>query len=337
MGLTHSQIIRDIQLKKYDPIYFLSGEEPFFIDQIANSVENDILDESEKGFGLTIAYGRDSELKNILNMAKGFPMMGTHQVIIVREAQDLKEWKKSDLLKSLEAYIASPTPSTILCFAFKGKLDGRLGISKIIDKKTKSFISAKIKDNQVEGFIQETVLAKGYTIQRNICHLLAEYLGNDLSKIHNEVNKLAIILPKGTEISGQIVQDYIGISKDYNGFELQRALLDKNVVQANRIVEYFIRNPKNNPIPQLIGLLFSSFNKFNIYVSAENKTFTAQQLRLTDYNSADYKTAARNFTPAKMDRIIGYLHDADKKSKGIGRGQMTDGEILLELIFKIMH
>jgi DNA polymerase III subunit delta len=337
MGLTHNQIIRDIQLKKLSPIYFLSGEEPFFIDLIAESIENDILDESEKGFGLTIAYGRDSELKNILNMAKGFPMMGNYQVIIVREAQDLKEWKKAESLKSLESYLDNPTPTTILCFAFKGKLDGRLAISKAIDKKTVSFVSNKFKDYLVSDWILETVKTKGYSIQKNIADLLAEYLGNDLSKIINEINKLAIIFPPGTEITGQIVQDYIGISKDYNSFELLRALLEKNVVQANRIVEYFIRNPKNNPIPMLIGLLFSQFNKYNIYVSAENKTHTAQLMKLNSFSIKDYQLAAKNFTPAKMDRIIGYLHDADKKSKGIGAGNMTDGEILLELIFKIMH
>jgi DNA polymerase-3 subunit delta len=337
MGLTHNQIIRDIQLKKLSPIYFLSGEEPFFIDLIAESIENDILDESEKGFGLTIAYGRDSELKNILNMAKGFPMMGSHQVIIVREAQDLKEWKKAESLKPLESYLDNPTPTTILCFAFKGKLDGRLAISKAIDKKTVSFVSNKFKDYLVSDWILETVKTKGYSIQKNIADLLAEYLGNDLSKIINEINKLAIIFPPGTEITGQIVQDYIGISKDYNSFELLRALLEKNVVQANRIVEYFIRNPKNNPIPMLIGLLFSQFNKYNIYVSAENKTHTAQLMKLNSFSIKDYQLAAKNFSPAKMDRIIGYLHDADKKSKGIGAGNMTDGEILLELIFKIMH
>lgn len=337
MGLTHNQIIRDIQLKKLNPIYFLSGEEPFFIDLIAESIENDILDESEKGFGLTIAYGRDSELKNILNMAKGFPMMGSHQVIIVREAQDLKEWKKAESLKPLESYLDNPTPTTILCFAFKGKLDGRLAISKAIDKKTVSFVSNKFKDYLVSDWILETVKNKGYSIQKNIADLLAEYLGNDLSKIINEINKLAIIFPPGTEITGQIVQDYIGISKDYNSFELLRALLEKNVVQANRIVEYFIRNPKNNPIPMLIGLLFSQFNKYNIYVSAENKTHTAQLMKLNSFSIKDYQLAAKNFSPAKMDRIIGYLHDADKKSKGIGAGNMTDGEILLELIFKIMH
>lgn len=337
MGLTHNQIIRDIQLKKLSPIYFLSGEEPFFIDLIAESIENDILDESEKGFGLTIAYGRDSELKNILNMAKGFPMMGNFQVIIVREAQDLKEWKKAELLKSLESYLENPTPTTILCFAFKGKLDGRLAISKAIEKKTISFVSNKFKDYLVSDWILETVKTKGYSIQKNIADLLAEYLGNDLSKIINEINKLAIIFPPGTEITGQIVQDYIGISKDYNSFELLRALLEKNIVQANRIVEYFIRNPKNNPIPMLIGLLFSQFNKYNIYVSAENKTHTAQLMKLNNFSIKDYQLAAKNFSPAKMDRIIGYLHDADKKSKGIGAGNMTDGEILLELIFKIMH
>jgi DNA polymerase-3 subunit delta len=338
MGVTYNQIIRDIQLKKYAPVYVLTGEEPFFIDEIAHSIENDILDESEKSFGLSIVYGRDSELNQVINLAKGFPMMGNYQIVMIKEAQDLKEWKKSDSLKPLENYINQPTPTTIFVIEYKGKtLDKRLSITKLIEKKTVHFVSEKIKDNQLESWIYDYVSSRGYKINQKISELLSDYLGNDLSKIVNEINKIAIIFPPGTEINSDIIQDYVGISKEYNIFELQNALAEKNVVQANRIIEYFVRNPKSMPIPMLVGSLFGFFNKVNIIASAENKTFTLQKMYLGGNQKKDVDAALRNYSAAKLDRIIGYLYDTDKKSKGIGKGQMSDGEILLELIFKILH
>lgn len=338
MGVTYNQIIRDIQLKKFAPVYVLTGEEPFFIDEIAQSIENDILDESEKSFGLTMVYSRDSELSQVINLAKGFPMMGDHQIVIIKEAQDLKEWKKSELLKPLENYINQPTPTTIFVLEYKGKtLDKRLSITKLIEKKTVHFVSEKIKDSQLESWIYEYVTGRGYKINHKIAALLSDYLGNDLSKIVNEINKIAIIFPAGTEINSDIIQDYVGISKEYNIFELQNALAEKNVVQANRIIEYFVRNPKSMPIPMLVGSLFGFFNKVNIITSAENKTYTLQKMYLGGNQKKDVDAALRNYSAAKLDRIIGYLYDTDKKSKGIGKGQMSDGEILLELIFKILH
>ncbi len=338
MGVTYSQIIRDIQLKKYAPVYVLTGEEPFFIDEIAHSIEHDILDESEKSFGLSIVYGRDSELSQVINMAKGFPMMGNYQIVMIKEAQDLKEWKKSDSLKPLENYINQPTPTTIFVLEYKGKtLDKRLSITKLIEKKTVHFVSEKIKDNQLETWIYDYVTSRGYKINRKISELLSDYLGNDLSKIVNEINKIAIIFPPGTEINSDIIQDYVGISKEYNIFELQNALAEKNIIQANRIIEYFVRNPKSMPIPMLVGSLFGFFNKVNIIASAENKTYTLQKMYLGGNQKKDVDAALRNYSAAKLDRIYGYLYDTDKKSKGIGKGQMSDGEILLELIFKILH
>lgn len=338
MGVTHSQVIRDLQLKKFQPVYFLCGEETYFIDLISEVFQNEILDESERGFGLNIFYGRDVELQQVLGIAKGFPMMGTHQVVIVKEAQDLKEWKKSELLKPLESYIQNPTNTTLLVFEYRGKKpDGKLKISKVIESKTVFFLAEKIKSEKVADWIQQFVSDQGYKIQKNNSQLLSDYLGNDLSKIVNEINKLAIVFPKGTEISGQIIQDYIGISKDYNVFELQKALLEKNVIQANRIVEHFIRNPKEHAIPAIVGVLYAFFNRMNIYVSADNKTLASQQLKINNYNRYEYISAERNYGPAKLDRIIGYLHEADKRSKGVEAGHLSYDDILLELVFKILH
>jgi DNA polymerase-3 subunit delta len=338
MGMTHTQIIRDLQLKKFHPVYFLCGEETFFIDQIVKVFQDEILDEVSREFGLHLLYGKEVELNQVISMAKGFPMLGDLQIVIVKEAQDLKEWKKSELTKSLENYIQQPTNTTLLVFEYRGKkLDGKLKISKLIESKTHFFHAEKIKDNKVPDWILQYASDKGFKISKNISELVAAHLGNDLSKIVNEINKLSIVFPQGTELNSQIIQDYIGISKDYNPFELQKALLEKNVIQANRIVEYYIKNPKDHALPGVVAILFGFFNRLNIYVSAENKTFAAQQLKLNDYTKSDYLLAAKNFSPAKMDRIIGYLLEADKRSKGVEAGQMGYEDILLELVFKILH
>jgi DNA polymerase-3 subunit delta len=338
MGMTHTQIIRDLQLQKFHPVYFLCGEETLFIDQIIKTFQDEILDETSREFGLNVVYGKDVELNQVIAMAKGFPMLGELQIVIVKEAQDLKEWKKAELTQPLESYILSPTKTTLLVFEYRGKkLDGKLKISKVIENKTQYFNAEKIKDNKVSEWIYQYATEKGFKLSKSISDLLAAHLGNDLSKIVNEINKLAIVFPQGTELNAQIIQDFIGISKDYNPFELQKALLEKNVIQANRIVEYYIKNPKDHALPGVIAILFGFFNRLNIYVSAENKTFAAQQLKLNDYSRGDYLLAAKNFSPAKMDRIIGYLLEADKRSKGVEAGQMSYEDILLELVFKILH
>ena len=336
--MTHTQLIRDLQLKKFHPIYFLCGEETLFIDQIIKTFQDEILDEITREFGLNILYGKDVELNQVIAMAKGFPMLGEIQIVIVKEAQDLKEWKKAEFTKPLENYILNPTKTTLLVFEYRGKkLDGKLKIAKLIENKTQYFNAEKIKDNKVSEWIFQYATEKGFKLSKSMSDLLAAHLGNDLSKIVNEINKLAIVFPQGTELNAQIIQDFIGISKDYNPYELQKALLEKNVVQANRIVEYYIKNPKDHALPGVIALLFGFFNRLNIYVSAENKTLASQQLRINDYNRGEYLLAAKNFSPAKIDRIIGYLLEADKRSKGVEAGHMSYDDIILELVFKILH
>ncbi|MEN9347935.1 MAG: polymerase subunit delta [Bacteroidota bacterium] len=332
------RIIRDIEMKKYAPLYFLMGEEPYFIDLITQAIEEKILDESEKAFGETIVYGRDVSMEQILMLAKGFPMMGNYQTVIVKEAQDMKEWKKTDDLKGFENYLASPTPSTILVFCFKHKtLDKRLKVTKLIEKTAVLYNSEKIKDYKLPEWITTYAQSRGFKIGPDASTMLAEYLGTDLSKVVNEMNKLAIILPAGSTITPQIIEQNIGISKDYNVWELQKALGRKDILKSNRIIDYFESNPKANPIQMVIPSLYSFFNKLNIFLANKENPDLAKMMGVAPFALNDYKEAGKKYNMAKVERIIGYLRQADKRSKGVDNATISSGDLMRELVFKILH
>lgn len=342
--MDHIRIIRDIELKNFKPIYFLMGEEAYFIDEITDYIEDHVLDEASKAFCQTVVYGRDVTMDQVVSLAKGFPMMGDKQVVIVKEAQDMKEWKsrkKEDEdaeLKSLEHYITHPTPSTLLIFNYKGKtLDKRKKLYKGIDKIGVVFDSQKIRDYKMPEWITGYVKERGFKIQTGAAQLIAEYLGTDLSKVVNEMNKLSIILPKGTEITTHHIEENIGISKDYNVWELQKALGQKDIMKANRIIHYFDANPKANPIQMVIPSLYNYFSKLAMYVSLADKSNAATELGISPYGLNDYKEAATKYAPQKVERIIGYLRETDKKSKGVDNYSIEHGDLMRELVFKITH
>jgi DNA polymerase III subunit delta len=342
--MEYQRIIRDIELKNYKPVYFLMGEEAYFIDQITEVIEDKVLDEMSKTFCQTIVYGRDVTMEQVVSTSKGFPMMGDRQVIIVKEAQDMKEWKsrkkedEDDEFKTLTAYLQNPTPSTILVFNFKGKsLDKRKKIYKLLDKQGVVFESEKIKDYKLAEWIDKYVAARGFKINHNASQLLAEYLGTDLSKVVNAVNKLAIILKDKGEITPQLIEQNIGISKDYNVWELQKALGQKDVLKANRIIQYFESNPKNNPIQMVLPSLYNYYAKLAMYISVPDKKNAASELGMTSWALNDYKEAATLYNAQKVERIIGYIRDTDKKSKGVNNVSVDHGDLMKELVFKILH
>lgn len=342
--MEYQRIIRDIELKNYKPVYFLMGEEPYFIDQITEVIEEKVLDEMSKTFCQTIVYGRDVTMEQVVSTSKGFPMMGDRQVIIVKEAQDMKEWKsrkkedEDDEFRTLTAYLQNPTPSTILVFNFKGKsLDKRKKIYKLLEKQGVVFESEKIKDYKLAEWIDKYVAARGFKINHNASQLLAEYLGTDLSKVVNAVNKLAIILKDKGEITPQLIEQNIGISKDYNVWELQKALGQKDVLKANRIIQYFESNPKNNPIQMVLPSLYNYYAKLAMYISVPDKKNAASELGMTAWALNDYKEAATLYNAQKVERIIGYIRDTDKKSKGVNNVSVDHGDLMKELVFKILH
>ncbi len=327
-------IVADIKKGNTKPIYFLMGEEPYYIDQISDFIEDNILDETEKGFNLQVMYGRDVAIDDIISAAKRYPMMSEKQVLIVKEAQDL-----SRSIEKLVSYAENVQPTTVLVINYKyKKLDKRKKLYKAIDKVGVLFDSKKLYDNQVADWIRRVLSGKNYKIEPKAAQMLVEFLGTDLSKIANELKKLMLILPKETIITDHHIEENIGISKDFNNFELLKAIGSVNVVKANRIINYFVENPKNNPTVMTISLLNNFFTKLLLFhgLQDKSKSSVSKSLGVGFYFVDDYFLAAKNYTMRKVAKVIGYLRDADVKSKGVGASQ-TQEDILKELIFKILH
>jgi len=334
--LTYDQIIRDLQNKIYFPVYLLSGDEAFFIDSITNYMEEHILDAMEREFNQSVLYGLDTDISKLLSYAKSYPMSANYQVIIVKEAQHLKD------LEELEAYIENPLKSTILVFAYKHKkIDKRLKVYKLIKKHGVIYTSQKLWDNKIPEWIQNYITKQSFKIKPQESALLAEYLGNDLSKITNELKKLTIGLKKGASITPEVIEENIGISKEYNVFALTDALGNRDIFRANRIIQYFIGDEKNHSIHGLIPMLHSFFYKSLVYLQVNdknNRQSVAAQLGVAPSMVNKYAKCSVNYPPMKLAAIIGYLKEADLRAKGIiATNMMRDSETLRELIFKILH
>jgi len=334
--MTAQDIIKDIKARKLKPIYLLHGEEGYYIDLISDFLEENVLSEAEKGFNQTILYGKDTEMMTVLNASKRYPMMSDYQLVMVKEAQDLKFDKAED---QFQAYCENPLRSTVLvlCHKYK-KFDKRKKVYKLIEKAGLIFESGTIYDNKVPAWIEDFVKAKGHHINPKASALLAEYLGNDLSKIANELEKLMLNVPQAQEINTKEVQDNIGISKEYNVFELQNALTRRDVYKANQIVNYFEANPKANPIVLVMGNLAGYFTKILKYHYVTDKSQAARELGVNPYFLKDYELAARNYNLGKTFEVISLLREYDLKSKGVdATGHTEHGELMKELVFKIMH
>ncbi len=334
MATDFNRILSDLKKRIYYPVYLLSGEEPYFIDLISDAIEREVLSDIEKEFNQTILYGRDVNANIILDHVKRYPMMSSHQVVIVKEAQEIKA------LDDLIPYIEKPLNTTILvlCYKYK-KFDKRKAFYKLIEKKGVVFDSARIYEDKIPGWIVAQVEANGYTISPKASGMISGALGNDLSKVSNELGKLYINLAKGSLITEKLVEDNIGISKDYNFFELQNALANRNISKANRIIAYFASNPKENPMIKNVILLFHFFSKLLLYHSVRSKpdSEAASIVGVSVYFLNDYKTAVRNYSTGKVVEIIGLLREYDLKSKGVDAGSASDGELTKELIYKILH
>ncbi len=351
-----TQILTDLKRKIFKPIYFLSGEEAYYIDMVSDYIEKNVLDESEQEFNQTILYGKEADMNTIISAAKRFPMMSDYQVIIVKEAQNLKELgkstggdddesdapakKASGSSNALTAYLQQPQTSTILVFCYKYKtLDKRSTIYKSLQKNHVYLETKKLYDNKIPEWITEFVQEHHFKISPKASYLLAESLGNDLSKIANEVEKLFINLKEGDEISLELVQDNIGISKEFNVFELQEALAKKDILKANRIINYFSANEKEHPAVMTLSSLYGYFTKVLLYHFAPDKSkfVVAQVLGVNPFFVDGYVTAAKNYNTAKLKSIFGYLKEYDLKTKGVDNSGVSNGELMKEMLFKILH
>ena len=330
-----NSILKDIKNKKFAPIYFLSGEEPFFIDQVSKAIESDVLTEDEKGFNQTILYGNDVEMADVLALAKQFPMGAERQVVIVKEAQHL-----SRSIDQLESYAENPQPSTVLVFNYKGKsLDKRKKLYKTLQKNSVVLETKRIYDNQIPDWIETTEKEMGMNLEAKSKFMMAESLGSDLGRIYNELQKLKILAETGN-ITPEIIQKNIGISKDYNNFELRNAIETRNAVKAFKIANYFSQNPKDNPLVVTLSILYQTFSNIIVYhtLSDKSQSNVAKELGINPYFVKDAVTAAKNYPLKKATRIISFLRETDVKSKGVGStGNVSDGDLLNELLFKIFN
>ena len=334
---TYEGIIRELHAKQYRPVYYLMGDEPFYIDKIADYIADNVLTDTEKEFNQTILYGGDIDnVSTIINAAKRYPMMSEYQVIIVKEAQSIPG------MDELVYYLQKPLKSTILVICHKhGTLDKRKKLAAEIEKAGILFESKKLKDAQLPTFITSYIKQKGYDIDPKATAMLAEFVGADLSRLVGEMEKLIITTSKNsTKITPEQIEKNIGISKDYNNFELRSALIEKDVLKANKIVKYFEENPKTNPIQVTLSLLFSFFANLMMayYAPEKSEQGIASFVGLkTPWQAKEYMIAMRRYSGVKTMQIINEIRITDAKSKGVENSSLSDADLLRELVFKILH
>lgn len=332
-------LLKAIKSKDFAPLYLLHGEESYFIDQLEAAIEENALQEHERAFNQTILYGKDTEFLQVVDAARRFPMMAERQLVLLREAQDMRS------LKELVKYAENPSPTTVLVISHRNKkLNGNLALAKVLKKNGVVFEAKALYDNQIAGWIGNYLKAKKYGIEPEAANLLGEFLGTSLSKISNELDKLIINLAPGTKVTSKIVEDQVGVSKDYNVFELQKAIGHHDVVKATRIVNYFKANPKAGPLPMVLGSLYNYFSKVfclkELHRKRTSKQDIMKELNLRfDFFLQDYETTARNYSEHGIRQLFALLREYDLKSKGVDSNLAgrNENELLKELVWKMMH
>ncbi len=327
------QIVADIRNGNISPFYFLFGEEPYYIDQISQFIEKNVLTEEEKGFNQMVLYGKETTIDEIVANAKRYPMMSERQVVIVKEAQEL-----SRTIEQLVDYAENPQPTTVLviCYKYK-KLDKRKKLYKSVQKNGVLFESKKLYENQVSEWLRKVLHGKGYSISHKAALLLVENLGTDLSRISKELDKLTLILPKESQITPDHIEEHIGISKDYNNFELKKAIGERDILKASKIINYFSQNPKDNPFVLTITLLYNFFSQLLQYhgLNDHSPKNVASALRINPYFVGEYQVAAKHYSMKEVSSIISHLREMDLKGKGVGANALPPSDLLKELLAKI--
>ncbi|NHM07963.1 DNA polymerase III subunit delta [Flavobacterium sp. CYK-4] len=331
------KIVNDIKAGQIRPMYFLMGEEPYYIDKLSDFIEQNVLSEEEKGFNQTVLYGRDVSVEDIISTCKRYPMMAERQVVIVKEAQDL-----SRTIDKIESYAENPMPTTVLVICYKYRtLDKRKKVTKQLEKNGLVYESKKLYENQIGEWIKRVLQGKNYAIEPKAAAMLVEFLGTDLSKINNELEKLQIIIPKGSTITAKHIEDNIGFSKDYNVFELRKAIGDKNQLKAYQIAQYFADNPKDNPMVVTTSMVFAFFVNLLQYHGIKEKDRNpknvATVLKVSPYFLKDYDVALKNYPMRKVSAIVAKLRDIDVKSKGVGANALPNHDLLKEMLVEIFN
>ncbi|HEX2534434.1 MAG TPA: DNA polymerase III subunit delta [Chitinophagaceae bacterium] len=331
--MSAEKILDALKKKQYRPVYWLEGEEEFFIDQVVQYAEDQILSESEAGFNLTVFYGRDADWASVINACRRYPMFSERQVVILKEAQSMRDIDK------LEGYIDKPLSSTILVVAYKHKkVDGRTRLAKIIKEKGVVLTTKKLYENELPDWTGALVRSKGLSITQRALLLLIDHIGNDLSRLSNEIDKLALNLGKRKEINEDDIEQFVGVSKEFNVFELQHALASRDLYKAIRIVQYFEANPKAGPLQLIFPSLYNFFSKvLMIYtVPSREEKVIAQAIGVHSFFVKDYLQAATRYSFEGVEKIILLLHTYNLRSIGIDDAGTEDALLLKEMIVKIM-
>lgn len=340
MAHSWESVLNDLKKGNYSPVYFLHGDEPFYIDLLSDFVEESVLDQASKGFNQTILYGKDVDIGQILNQARRFPMMAERQVVIVKEAQEIKDLNKDEGQALLISYLEQPLNTTLLLFSHKHKpFDQRKKLAKVLDQKAIVVNSKRLYDNKLPDWAKKYTEQKGHSIDEKAAFILTENIGNNLQRLANEIDKILINFKDKVTINATLVEKYVGISKEYNSFELQKALALKDVLKANRIVNYFANNPKANPLLLTITMLYSFYSKLLLIHHSQDrsKKGLASKLRISPFFVNEYITASNNYPLNRVIKNIGFLRLADLRSKGVDTVNVADGQLLKELIFRLMH
>ena len=335
--LSYEEIVREIQARKFRPIYALMGEEPYFIDKLTSLLINTVLDESERDFNQLLLYGADTQPSMVIDAARRYPMMADHQLIVVREAQQMRD------IEQLAAYAKMPLASTVLVLNYKYKaLDRRKALAQAIEKNGLLFESKKVPEYKMPAFITGMFQQRSLPIEPKAAQMLSDCVGNDLARLDKELSKLEIIVAeKGLKrVTPELVEENVGISKEYNNFELQRAIASRDVLKANRIIQYFGKNPKNNPIQLTLAVLFNYFSNLLACYYAKDRSEAGLMAALGlrgSFQLKDYLAGMKNYSAMKVFNLIGEIRNADARSKGVGNVSASDTDIMKELVYKILH
>ena len=331
--MTVEKILGDWKKKQFKPVYWLEGEEEYYIDKLVQYAEHEILSEAEAGFNLTVFYGKDADWTAVINACRRYPMFAERQVVLLKEAQQMRD------LEKLEAYIGKPLSSTIFVVSYKEKkVDGRSKLSKLLKEKAEVLTTKKMYDNQLPDWASELIRTKGYSISQKALLLLVDHIGNDLSRINNEIDKLLVNLAGRDTITEDDIEKYVGVSKEYNVFELQDAFAKRDKLKAIRIIRYFEGNPKAAPIQLVLPSLYNFFSKVYMIFgqSSRDEKSVAAAIGVHSFFVKDYLTGARNYNYEGVESALLLLHAYNLRSIGVGSAPVEDASLLKEMVVKIM-
>lgn len=339
MAITPDIVLKEIRGKKFKPVYFVYGDEPFYIDAIAEELENRVVPEAERSFNQFVLYGKDTDVASVLGYARRYPFMAERQLIIVKDANKLGGIEQKDHLARLEDYALNPLSSTVLLLCFQANADERKSYVKAFNAHGAVVQSKKLYDNKLPDWVTSFCQAEGVKISPKAVQMIVDNIGNDLKRLTNEIRKIMVNLRVDQGIDAEAVERFVGISKEYNVFEFQKALATRDVLKANRIATYFSANLKDNPLSPILIILYGFFTKVLLAHASKDKSERglAAELGINPYFVKDYTLAARNYPLAKAAHVIHYLRECDGRLKGLDGVSVPEGELLKELVFKIVH